>query len=58
LVPEIEEIPGAMPRRNRFWQQLKGRFRRDGKGDRNGDARGEAAEPTETSEGEGPPKRD
>ena len=47
-----------MPRRNRFWQQLKGRFRRDGKADRNGDARGEADEPTETSEGEGPPKRD
>ncbi len=33
------------PRRGgRFWQQLKGRFRRDGKADRNGDVRAEASE--------------
>jgi glycerol-3-phosphate acyltransferase PlsX len=57
-VPEIEEVAGAAPRRNRFWQQLKGRFRRDGRADRNGDARGEGAEPPEESETQEPPKRE
>jgi hypothetical protein len=52
-VPEIQELPGMAPRRSgRFWQQLKGRFRRDGKADRNGDVRGEASEEAE-AENEG-----
>ena len=42
-VPEILELPGALNRRG-FWQQLKGRFRRDGKADRNGEAPGEVEE--------------
>ena len=43
-VPEPQEMPGGLKRRGGFWQQLKGRFRRDAKADRNGDARGEAEE--------------
>ncbi|HUE38541.1 MAG TPA: phosphate acyltransferase PlsX [Candidatus Binatia bacterium] len=57
-VPEIEEVPGASPRRTRFWQQLKGRFRRDGKADRNGDARTEGPEETDVNEAQEPPKRE
>jgi len=59
-VPEIQELPGMAPRHGggRFWQQLKGRFRRDGKADRNGEVRGEATEePDTTNEGKAP-KRD
>jgi glycerol-3-phosphate acyltransferase PlsX len=59
VVPGMQELPGIPPGRGgRFWQQLKGRFRRDGKPDRNGDVRGEASEEDEaTNEGE-PPKHD
>ena len=58
-VPEIHELPSAVPQRGgRFWQHLKGRFRRDGKADRNGDVRGEAAEDSGVSEEEDTPKRD
>jgi glycerol-3-phosphate acyltransferase PlsX len=58
-VPEIHELPSAVPQRGgRFWQHLKGRFRRDGKADRNGDARGEPAEDSGASEEEDTPKRD
>ncbi len=58
-VPEIHELPSAVPRGGgRFWQQLKGRFRRDGKADRNGDARGEGAEDSGVPEEEDAPKRD
>ncbi len=58
-VPEIDELPGAGPRRGgRFWQQLKGRFLRDGKADRSGDARGESAEDSGVPEEEDAPKRD
>jgi len=53
-VPEIRELPGTLKRRAGFWQQLKGRFRRDGKADRDGEARGEAAE--EDAEREDVPK--
>jgi hypothetical protein len=48
----------APGRGGRFWQQLKGRFRRDGKADRNGDVRGEAPEEDETANEGEPPKRD
>jgi phosphate acyltransferase len=58
-VPEIHELPSAVPRRGgRFWQQLKGRFRRDGKADRNGDTRGENTEDSGVPEEEEAPKRD
>jgi phosphate acyltransferase len=58
-VPEIHELPSAVPQRGgRFWQHLKGRFRRDGKADRNGDARGEAADDSGVSKEEDTPKRD
>ena len=58
-VPEMQELPGMAPRRGgRFWQQLKGRFRRDGKADRNGDARGEAPEEADAPNEEDAPKRD
>ena len=59
-VPEIRELTGAPgpTRRGRFWQQLKGRFRRDGRADRNGDARGEGGEEPEVTEPEEAPKRD
>lgn len=59
-VPEIEEIPGAATRRGggHFWQQLKGRFRRDGKADRNGDARGDNVEEAGENESGEAPKRD
>jgi glycerol-3-phosphate acyltransferase PlsX len=60
-VPEVADIPGVSgpSRRGRFWQQLKGRFRRDGRSDRNGDARGEAAEEKpDAQEPEETPKRD
>lgn len=43
-LPEMQDLPGTLKRHGGFWQQLKGRFRRDGKADRNGDARGEAEE--------------
>jgi glycerol-3-phosphate acyltransferase PlsX len=52
---EIGELPGTLKRRAGFWQQLKGRFRRDGKVDRNGQQdRGETTE--EGAEREGVPK--
>jgi glycerol-3-phosphate acyltransferase PlsX len=58
-VPEIHELPSAVPRPGgRFWQQLKGRFRRDGKADRNGDVRGESTEDSGVPEEEDAPKRD
>jgi glycerol-3-phosphate acyltransferase PlsX len=58
-VPEMHELPGMAPGRGgRFWQQLKGRFRRDGKADRNGDVRGEAPEESEPADEEDAPKRD
>jgi phosphate acyltransferase len=58
-VPEIHELPSAVPQRGgRFWQHLKGRFRRDGKADRNGDARDEAADDSGVSKEEDTPKRD
>jgi glycerol-3-phosphate acyltransferase PlsX len=57
VVPDIQELPGAVTRRGGLWQQLKGRFRRDGKSDRNGDARGEDTEDKSASEEEDPPKR-
>jgi glycerol-3-phosphate acyltransferase PlsX len=38
-VPETQDLVGTAPRRGgRFWQNLKGRFRRDGKVDRGGEA--------------------
>ncbi len=46
-LPEMEELTGTLKRRAGFWQQLKGRFRRDGKADRNGDAHGETVEGAE-----------
>src|SRR5439155_7545816 len=48
-VPEMRELTGApeATRRGRLWQQLKVRFRRDGRADRNGDARGEGGEERE-----------
>ena len=58
-VPGMQELPGmAQGRGGRFWQQLKGRFRRDGKADRNGDVRGEAPEESETTNEGDAPKRD
>jgi glycerol-3-phosphate acyltransferase PlsX len=58
-VPEIHDLPSAVPQRGgRFWQHLKGRFRRDGKADRNGDARDEAADDSGVSKEEDTPKRD
>ncbi|HSD10823.1 MAG TPA: phosphate acyltransferase PlsX [Candidatus Binatia bacterium] len=54
-VPEIHELAGAVPRRSgRFWQHLKGRFRRDGKVERGGEVAEESGVP---EEGE-TPKRD
>jgi glycerol-3-phosphate acyltransferase PlsX len=48
-VPEQQDLPGGLKRRGSgFWQNLKGRFRRDGKADRNGDAASE----TENEAGE------
>lgn len=42
-VPEQQELTAGLKRRGSgFWQNLKGRFRRDGKADRNGDVAGEA----------------
>jgi len=50
-VPGEEELPGGLKRRGAgFWQNLKGRFRRDGKADRNGDAGGEAEKETGATE--------
>ena len=49
-VPADKDVLPALKRRGGFWQQLKGRFRRDGKTDRNGDLRGEAEEETGTTE--------
>ena len=49
-VTQAAEVPGPLKRRGGFWEQLKGRFRRDGKADRNGDTRGEAE--AETAKGE------
>jgi phosphate acyltransferase len=49
-VPEIQDLPGTLKRRAGFWQQLKGRFRRDGKverdgkAERGGEVRGESPE--------------
>src|SRR5262249_3268760 len=58
-VPEIHDLPSAVPRRGgRFWQQLKGRFRRDGRADRNGDTRGEDTEDGGVPEEDDAPKRD
>jgi len=58
-VPGMQELPGmAQGRGGRFWQQLKGRFRRDGKADRNGDARAEGPEEAETADEGEAPKRD
>jgi phosphate acyltransferase len=58
-LPEIHELPSAVPRRSgRFWQQLKGRFRRDGKADRNGEVPDEATEDSGVPEEEDSPKRD
>jgi glycerol-3-phosphate acyltransferase PlsX len=58
-VPEMQELPGMAPRRGgRFWQQLKGRFRRDGKADRNGEVRSEGTEETDTTNEGDAPKRD
>jgi phosphate acyltransferase len=54
-VPEIEEIPGALKGRG-FWQQLRGRFRRDGKLERIGEAPAESEE--EKPELDETPKRD
>jgi phosphate acyltransferase len=58
-VPDGQELPGAAATRRggHFWQQLKGRFRRDGKADRNGDARSEDAEDKSASEEGDAPKR-
>lgn len=42
-VPGMHELQGA--RRAGLWQQIKGRFRRDGKVERNGDAPPEGEEP-------------
>jgi len=48
-VPEQQDLPGGLKRRGSgFWQNLKGRFRRDGKADRNGDVASE----TENEAGE------
>jgi len=49
-VPGEKDVAAALKRRGGFWQQLKGRFRRDGKSDRNGDLRAEAEEETDTTE--------
>ena len=59
-VPEMREFTGApgATRRGRLWQQLKVRFRRDGRADRNGDVRGEGGEEPEVTEPEDTPKRD
>jgi glycerol-3-phosphate acyltransferase PlsX len=56
-VPEVEEIAGAPARRGHFWQQLKGRFRRDGRADRNGDARADDVERSGEDESGEAPKR-
>jgi len=53
-IAEIGELPGTLKRRAGFWQQLKGRFRRDGKVERDGQGRGEAQD--EDIEQEGAPK--
>jgi hypothetical protein len=58
-VPEIHDLPSPVPRHGgRFWQQLTGRFRRDGKADRNGDARGEATEDNDVVREGDAPKHD
>ncbi len=49
----------ALTRRGgRFWQQLKGRFRRDGKADRIGDVRDEESPDTPAPDEGEPRKRD
>ena len=45
-----KDVPASLKRRSGFWQQLKGRFRREGKADRNGDLGGEDEEETGTTE--------
>lgn len=52
-LPATAELAGTLQRRGGFWQQLKGRFRRDGRADRSGDARGEA-EPDADEPGQRP----
>ncbi len=53
-IPETSELPSA--RKSGLWQQIKGRFRRDGKADRNGDARPDAEEPETAPPPEDVPK--